>query len=85
MAVASSIIGGTDIHIYVFTHQKKQSISKENNCAEHEYINISPLIIELATALHRRHNAILFSMFWDFMVQENVSFFSGNCMQKNYK
>ena len=50
-AVASLIIGGgADIHIYWFTHHK---ISKEINCAEHEYMNISPPppIIELATAL----------------------------------
>ena len=54
-AVASSIMGGgrADIHIFVFTHHKKQSISKEFNCAEHEYMNISPPppIIELAKAL----------------------------------
>ena len=35
---------GADIHIYVFTHHKNNrfQFSKEiNNCAEHEYMNIS--------------------------------------------
>ena len=35
--------GGADIHIFVFTDCKlKQSISKEINWAEHEYMNICP-------------------------------------------
>ena len=57
-AIASSIIGGgggADIHIFVFTnHKNNEMISKEINCAEPEYTNISPPpppIIELATAL----------------------------------
>ena len=37
------IIGvGADIHIFVFTDCKKQSISKEINDAEQKYMNISP-------------------------------------------
>ena len=38
----SSIIGGAHIHIFVFADHKKQSISKETNCAEHEYVNMCP-------------------------------------------
>jgi hypothetical protein len=37
--VASSISGG---HIYSYSQTKKQSISKEIDNAEHEYINMSP-------------------------------------------
>ena len=32
--------GGAHIHIFLFTYHKKQSISNESNCAEHEYNNI---------------------------------------------
>ena len=53
--------GWADIHIYVLTHyKKKQSISKEINCAEHEYMNISPSIIEVATALECNDNILWF-------------------------
>ncbi len=40
--VGRSIIWGANIHIFVFTDLKKQSISKEVNNAEHEYMNIAP-------------------------------------------
>ena len=52
--VASSISEG-DIFIYSYSTQlisfKIDSISKEINCAEHEYMNMSPSLIELATPL----------------------------------
>ena len=34
--------GGRDIHIFKFTERKKQSISKEVNNVQHEYMNIAP-------------------------------------------
>jgi hypothetical protein len=38
-----SIIAGADIHAYIRVHRlQKQSISKEINWAEHEYMNICP-------------------------------------------
>lgn len=47
--VASTLIvcvcgGGAIIHIHIFvlTYQKRQWISKEINCVEHEYMNNSP-------------------------------------------
>jgi hypothetical protein len=41
--VASSIIGGPHILIYIRVHRpEKQSISKEINNAEHEYMNMLP-------------------------------------------
>ena len=46
--VASSIIGRG---IYSCSHTVKKSISKVMNDAEHEYMNTSPPIIELATPL----------------------------------
>ena len=52
--VASSISEG-DIFIYSCSAQlisfEIESISKEINCAEHEYMNMSPSLIELATPL----------------------------------
>ena len=52
--VASSISEG-DIFIYSYSTQlisfEIDSISKEINCAEHEYMNMSPSLIELATPL----------------------------------
>ena len=52
--VASSISEG-DIFIYSCSAQlisfETDSISKEINCAEHEYMNMSPPLIELATPL----------------------------------
>ena len=52
--VASSISGG-DIFIYLCSAQlssfESESISKEINFAEHEYMNMSPSLIELATPL----------------------------------
>ncbi len=41
------------IHIFVFTDHKNDRFQKEIDCAEHEYMNMSPPppIIELATAL----------------------------------
>ena len=52
--IASSISEG-DIFIYSCSAQlisfEIKSILKEINCAEHEYINMSPLLIELATPL----------------------------------
>jgi hypothetical protein len=52
-AVASSIIGGGQIFIYLCSQTIKTIVSKEINNAEHEYMNICPPppIIELATAL----------------------------------
>ena len=53
-SVASSISEG-DIFIYSCSAQlisfEIDSISKEINCAEHEYMNMSPSLIELATPL----------------------------------
>ena len=44
--------GGAQIHIFVFTDHQKQSISKQINCAEHEYINMcSPLLSRLPYAI----------------------------------
>ena len=55
--VASSISEG-DIFIYSCSAQlisfEIESISKEINCAEHEYMNMSPSLIELATPLPGR-------------------------------
>ena len=52
--VASSISGG-DIFIYSCSAQlisfEIESVSKEINCAEHEYMNMSPSLIEMATPL----------------------------------
>ena len=52
--VVSSISEG-DIFIYSCSAQlisfKIESISKEINCAEHEYMNMSPSLIELTTPL----------------------------------
>ena len=52
--VASSISEG-DIFIYSCSAQlisfEIESISKEINCVEYEYMNMSPLLIELATPL----------------------------------
>ena len=52
--VASSISEG-DIFIYLCSAQltsfKIDLISKEINCAEQEYMNMSPSLIELATPL----------------------------------
>ena len=52
--VASSISEG-DIFIYLCSAQlisfEIESISKEINCAEPEYMNMSPSLIELATPL----------------------------------
>ena len=52
--VASSISEG-DIFIYSCSAQLSsfeiKSISKEINCPEHEYMNMSPSLIELATPL----------------------------------
>ena len=47
--VGRSIIGGggAHIHIFMFTDQ----ISKGINCAEHEYMNMSPPINDLPTPL----------------------------------
>ena len=69
--VASSITGG-DIFIYSCSAQlisfEIMSISKEINCAEQEYMNMSPSLIELATPLtlltvhprrSRRKNSII--------------------------
>ena len=51
--VSSSIIeGGGYIFLYLCSQIIKQSISKETNCAEHDYMNMPPPpIIELATGL----------------------------------
>ena len=52
--VVRSISEG-DIFIYSYSAQlisfEIDSISKEINCAEHEYMNMSPSLIELATPL----------------------------------
>jgi hypothetical protein len=49
----------------VFTDHKKQSISKEINNAEHEYMNMSPLpIIELAMALYADTKIPVFIKSW---------------------
>jgi hypothetical protein len=58
-----SIIAGADIHIFVFTDCKNnQSISKEINWAEHEYMNICPPppIIDIPAPLDWRVGYILF-------------------------
>ncbi len=34
--------GGAHIHIFVFTDHKSNRFQKEINCAEHEYMNMSP-------------------------------------------
>ena len=53
--VASSI-SEEDIFIYSCSEQlisfEIDLISKELNCAEHEYMNMSPSLIELATSLN---------------------------------
>ena len=52
---AASSISEGDIFIYSCSSQlisfEIDSISKEINCAEHEYMNMSPSLIELATPL----------------------------------
>ena len=56
--IASSISEG-GIFIYLCSAQltsfEIDLISKEINCAEHEYMNMSPSLIELATPLHVIH------------------------------
>ena len=47
-SVASAI---SEVDLFIYSCSAIESTSKEINCAEHEYMNMSPSLIALATPL----------------------------------
>ena len=63
---------------------KVDSISKEINCAEHEYMNMSPSLIALATPLtfsSSHHHANVCTAVHDPDVRKKIAFQSNLCFK----
>ena len=57
--VANAVIEGAHLHRFVFTdHKLKQSISKEINCAEHQYMNMGPSVTDFAMPLAKSSSTL---------------------------
>ena len=65
LSSGASAISEEDIFIYSCSAQlvsfEIESTSKEINCAEHEYMNMSPSLIALAPLLIGLYNQIIFN------------------------